>query len=216
VRVAPADRLPLALLLSGAVALLVSGWAPADRFNWWMETFPATLGGIVLLLTYRRMRLADVTYVVVWLFALILMTGGHWTYAKVPLGDWAKEAFGLSRNHFDRLGHFMQGVVPAMLARELLVRTSPLGPGRWLSFLCVAVALAVSASYELFEWGYAVAFGGEQAATFLGSQGDVWDAQHDMFAALLGSAAAVALLGGVQQRQIDAIASGEERPAPRA
>ena len=192
----------LGLLLSALAVLVWSGLFPKERFTWLMEVFPAIIGGGLMLLTYRRFRFTTVTYALAWAFALILMVGGHWTYAEVPAGNWARDAFGLSRNHFDRVGHFFQGVIPAMFARELLVRTSPLRRGKWLFFACVSMALAISAGYELFEWQYAVIFGGEQAESFLGSQGDVWDAQKDMFMALIGAVASLALLGGLQDRQM--------------
>ena len=167
-----------------------------------METFPAILGAFLLVITYRRFRFTTTSYVLVWLFALILMIGGHYTYAEVPIGNWARDAFGLSRNHFDRLGHFFQGAIPAMLTRELLLRTSPQKPGKWLFTLCVCVALAISAGYELFEWQYAVLFGGKHADDFLGSQGDVWDAQEDMFMALCGSIISQLVLARLQTRQL--------------
>lgn len=195
------------LLLAGLVYLVWSGWWPNGRFNWLMETAPAMLGALVLLATYRRFPLTTLNYVLIWLFALILMTGGHYTYAQVPIGDWFRDAFHLSRNHFDRLGHFFQGVIPAMLARELLIRTSPLRPGKWMFFICVCIALAISASYELFEWRYAVTFGGKQADDFLGSQGDIWDAQEDMFMALCGAISAQVVLGKWHNRQLRAISA---------
>lgn len=204
------NRLHLALLLSGAAFLVWSGINPAGRFNWLMETIPAILGAIVLVAVYGRFRFTTTSYVLVWIFSLILMTGGHYTYAEVPVGNWTRDAFGLSRNHFDRLGHFFQGVIPAMLLREMLLRTSPLRPGKWLFAIAVCVALAISASYELFEWRYAVMFGGKQADDFLGSQGDVWDAQQDMFMALCGAIVSQVVLGRLQLRQM-ALAA----PAPR-
>ncbi len=192
----------LGLLVSALAVLVWSGLWPKGRFNWLMEVFPALIGGAILVLTYRRCRLTTLTYSLIWVFALILMVGGHYTYADVPVGNWARDAFGLSRNHFDRVGHFMQGVIPAMLTRELLLRTSPLRPGKWMIALCICVALAISASYELFEWRYAVTFGGQQANDFLGSQGDVWDAQQDMFMALLGATVSMLTLGRWQDRQM--------------
>lgn len=200
----PVNRLHVALLLSAAVVLVWSGIAPRDRFTWLMETLPAMVGGAILIATYRRFRFTTITYVLAWFFALILMIGGHWTYAEVPIGNWARDAFNLSRNHYDRFGHFFQGVIPAMLARELLLRTSPMQRGKWLFFTCVSMALAISAAYELFEWQYAVMTGGEQADNLLGSQGDIWDAQKDMGLALLGGALSILLLGRVQDRQMPA------------
>ena len=200
---APRRRLPLVLLVTGLVALVVSGWQPYDRGTWWAETIPASVGALLLVLTYRRFPLTSVSYVFVWFFALLLIVGGHWTYARVPLGLWARDAFDLSRNHFDRLGHFFQGVIPALLARELIVRTTPLTSGGWLFTACTSIALAVSAFYELVEWWFAEIFGGAQAVDFLGSQGDVWDAQKDMLMALLGAITFLLLLGPLQRRQIE-------------
>ena len=184
-----------------------SGYQPKERFTWLMEVFPAIIGGIILVASYSRFQFTTLSYVLAWMFALILATGGHWTYAEVPLGNWARDIAGFSRNHFDRLGHVFQGVVPAMFARELLLRTSPLKQGKWLMFICISIALAISAMYELFEWQYAVIFGGSQAESFLGSQGDPWDAQTDMFMALLGAVVSTVLLGRWQDRQIAGIAS---------
>src|SRR5690554_2454675 len=185
------NPLHVALLLTAAAVLVWSGVFPRDRFTWLMETLPAMAGAMILIAVYRRFRFTTVTYVLAWFFSLILMIGGHWTYAEVPIGDWARDAFGWSRNHYDRFGHFFQGVIPAMFARELLLRTSPLKRGKWLFFTCVSMALAISAAYELFEWQYAVMTGGEQAENLLGSQGDIWDAQKDMGLALLGGALAL-------------------------
>lgn len=196
-----------ALLLTGIAFLVWSGIKPNGQFNWLMETLPAMIGGILLVAYYQKFRFTTTSYVLVWIFSLILMTGGHYTYAEVPIGNWARDAFGLSRNHFDRMGHFFQGVIPAMLARELLLRTSPLKAGKWLFVICVCIALAISAAYELFEWQYAVMFGGQQADDFLGSQGDIWDAQKDMFMALCGAVFAQLLLGRLQVRQMEAICS---------
>jgi putative membrane protein len=176
-----------------------------------METVPAMVGGAILAATYRKFPLTTVSYALVWIFSLILMIGGRYTYAEVPIGNWARDAFGLSRNHFDRVGHFFQGVVPAMLCRELLIRTSPLKPGKWLFTVTMSVALAISAAYELFEWQYATIFGGKQADDFLGSQGDVWDAQRDMFMALCGAVLSQLFLSRLQDGQISRTPSGTER-----
>ncbi len=198
------------MLLITALAVLVwSGVNPNGRFNWMMEVLPAIVGGAILVITYRRFPFTTVTYVIVWLFALILMVGGHYTYAEVPIGNWARDAFGWSRNHYDRMGRVMQGVVPAVIAREILLRTSSVRRGRWLPVLCVSLALSVSACYELFEWRYAVMFGGERASDFLGSQGDIWDAQQDMAMALIGAILAMLLLSRLQNRQMAALARGK-------
>jgi putative membrane protein len=195
-------RIHLALLLSGLAFLAWSGLAPNGRFNWLMETLPAIIGAALLVWVYPRFRFTTIAFCLVWIFSLILMTGGHYTYAEVPIGNWARDTFGFSRNHFDRLGHFFQGVIPAMLARELLLRTSGLRPGKWLFTIAVCVALAISAAYELFEWRYAVAFGGQKAEDFLGSQGDIWDAQQDMCMALIGAIVSQVFLGKWQLRQM--------------
>lgn len=184
-----------------AVALSVSGIGPYDRTTWWLEVFPVLLGIPILLLTGRRFPLTHLLYTLLAIHALILVLGGHYTYARVPLGHWAQEMFGFARNHYDRLGHFAQGFVPAILAREILLRTSPLRPGRWLFVLVTAVCLAFSACYEFFEWWAALA-GGEAADAFLGTQGDVWDTQWDMFLALLGALTAQVLLGRAHDRAL--------------
>ena len=196
-------RLHQTLLASALVYLAWSGIVPNGRFNWLMETLPAMIGGAILTAAYRRFRLTDVSYVLVWFFSLILITGGHYTYAEVPVGNWFRDAFHLSRNHFDRFGHFFQGVIPAMLAREVVQRTSPLKPGKWLFVFCASLSLAISASYELFEWQYAVHFGGEQAEDFLGPQGDIWDAQGDMFMALCGAVLSQMALAREQDRELE-------------
>lgn len=197
------NRYPLVLLVLFLAAAGLSGFAPVDRFNWVAETFPAWIGAAILVFTHRRFPLTGISYTLIFLFALILLTGGHYTYAEVPLGEWAREAFGWDRNHFDRLGHFFQGVMPAVLARELLLRRTTLHAGPRVFFIACATALAISALYEIFEWRYAVAFGGEQADDFLGSQGDIWDAQKDMSMALQGAVIAQLALWVWHDRQIE-------------
>lgn len=169
------------------------GWSPAaDRFTWVMENFPVWIGIVAIALTCRRFPLSNLCLVLLALHSLILAVGGHYTYAKVPIGDWARDAFHLSRNHYDRLGHFAQGFVPAILIREILVRKLGLR-GFAVVILTVACCLAFSAFYELIEWWTAVATG-DNATAFLGTQGDVWDTQWDMFFALIGSIVAVLTL----------------------
>lgn len=195
---------PVALLSTILAALFWSGLAPYDRTTWWLEVFPILLAVPLLVATYRRFPLTRLTYTLLAAHALILMVGGHYTYARVPLGFWAEQAFGLARNHYDRLGHFAQGFVPAIVVRELLLRTSPLRPGRWLAVLVTAACLAISAFYELIEWWVALA-GGESAEAFLGTQGDVWDTQWDMFMALLGAIIAQVLLSSFHDRALAAL-----------
>lgn len=192
---------PLILLALTAIALVASGIAPYSRTTWYLEVAPVLLGGAVLIATYRRFRLTPLLYRLLFLHALVLILGGHYTYARVPVGFWAQDLFDLARNHYDRFGHFVQGFVPALLAREVLLRKTPLRPGGWLFFLVVSVCLAFSASYELLEWASAV-IGGSAADDFLGTQGDVWDTQWDMFMALLGALAGQLALSRVQDRQL--------------
>jgi len=194
-------RLPIALLVLATAALVWSGIGPYDRATWWMEVAPVLLGAPILIATWRRFPLTPLLLVLLFLHALILIVGGHYTYARVPLGFWMQEAFEFSRNHYDRLGHFAQGFVPAILAREILLRTSPLRRGKWLFFLVVCICLAFSAFYEMIEW-WAALLGGEGATEFLGTQGDPWDTQWDMFLALLGAIAALVLLSRRHDAQL--------------
>ena len=190
---------PLILLGLALVATLVSGIDPFDRLTWLLEVAPVLIGATILVATYRRFRLTPLLYRLLFVHALILIIGGHYTYARVPAGLWVQDLLDLSRNHYDRLGHFAQGFIPAILAREVLIRRSPLVPGKWLFFLVVCVCLGFSAFYELIEWWSAIA-GGAAAESFLGTQGDVWDTQWDMFNALLGAIAAQLLLSGIHDR----------------
>lgn len=183
------------------LTLVLSGIHPHDRTTWWLEVFPVVLGLPLLIATRRRFPLTPLLYVLLFVHALILMLGGHYTYARVPLGFWIQDLLDLGRNHYDRLGHFAQGFVPAILAREILLRRTPLKPGGWLFFLVCSVCLAFSACYEFFEWWSAV-IGGSAADAFLGTQGDVWDTQWDMFLALVGAIAAQLLLAQVHDRQL--------------
>lgn len=194
------------LLLVGAAVLVWSGIEPADRLTWWMEVAPVLIAVPVLLLTRRRFPLTPLLYGLIFAHALVLMVGAHYTYAKVPAGFWVADWLDLERNHYDRVGHLMQGFVPVMAAREILVRLSPLYTGAWLGFLSACVALAVSAFYELIEWWAALLVGGA-ADQFLATQGDVWDTQWDMFLALSGALLALALLSRIHNRQLDRIQS---------
>ncbi|PYP80645.1 MAG: hypothetical protein DMD35_04100 [Gemmatimonadetes bacterium] len=195
-------REPTVLLIATIVALIVSRVGALEPGTWILEVFPIFLVLPVLVATFRRFPLTTLVYRLLFVHALILMVGGHYTYAKVPLGFWAQHAFGLARNHYDRVGHLAQGFVPAVLAREVLLRRSPLQRGKWLGFLVVCVCLALSATYELVEWLAAV-LGGSAADAFLGTQGDVWDTQWDMFMALVGATSALLLLSRVHDRQLD-------------
>lgn len=181
--------------------LAVSAIGPRDRFTWWLEIGPILLAVPVLLLTARRFPLTPLAYRLLFLHALILMLGGHYTYAEVPLGFWFRDLFGLARNHYDRLGHLAQGFVPAILVREVLRRKTPVESRGWLFFLVTSVALAISAAYELVEWVAAITTG-SAAMAFLGTQGDVWDTQWDMFLALCGAIAAQLFLSRRHDREI--------------
>ena len=194
-------REPTILLIATTVALIVSRVGALEPGTWILEVFPIILALPVLVATYRRFPLTPLVYRLLFVHALILMLGGHYTYAKVPLGFWVQDAFGLARNHYDRLGHLAQGFVPAMLTREVLLRRSPLQRGKWLGLLVVCVCLALSATYELIEWLAAV-LGGSAADAFLGTQGDVWDTQWDMFMALIGAISALLLLSRLHDRQL--------------
>ena len=202
---ARSGREPLLLLAIAAGALLLSGLRPYDRTTWLLEVGPVLMGAPILIASYCRFPLTPLLYRLLLLHALILILGGHYTYERVPLGFWLQDLLDLSRNHYDRLGHIAQGFIPAILAREILLRLSPLRPGKWLFFLVVCVCLAFSAFYELLEW-WTAALMGEEADAFLATQGDIWDSQWDMFLALLGAVASQLLLSRLHDRELDASA----------
>jgi putative membrane protein len=193
------------LLAVGAALLLVSAIGPKDRATWWMETAPIFIAVPLLLATAPRFRFTALVYYLVFAHALVLMLGGHYTYAETPPGFWVQQWLGLARNDYDRFGHLVQGLVPALVARESLLRLTPLRRGGWLFVLVSSVCLAISACYELVEW-WAAALGGAAADAFLGTQGDPWDTQKDMLCALIGAVAGQALLARVQDRQLGAAA----------
>jgi putative membrane protein len=196
----------LAALAIVLVALVVSGIHPHDRATWWMEVAPVLIAVPILIATYQRFPLTGLLYALIAVHALVLILGGAYTYARVPLGYWLQDWLGLERNPYDRIGHFMQGFVPALIAREILLRGGYVAGRRMAAFLSGCVALAVSALYELVEWWAALALG-QGAEQFLGTQGDPWDTQADMFCALLGAIASLSLLSRVQDRQIRALNS---------
>ena len=197
-------REPPILLGVGVALLALSAVHVHDRFTWFLEVVPALIALPLLVFTYRRFPLTPLAYRLILLHACILMLGGHYTYAEVPLGYWIKDAFGFARNHYDRIGHFAQGFVPAILAREILLRKTPLKSGGWLFFLVTCVCMAISAFYEFIEWWTALS-SGEAADAFLGTQGDPWDTQWDMFLALLGAMIAQITLSRYHDRQIAAL-----------
>lgn len=214
---AQSGRAPAWLLALAAVVIVVLVWSgikPYDRVTWIMETLPVMIALPLLAATYQRFPL---TPLVSWLIALhccVLCLGGAYTYARVPLGFWMQDVLSLSRNPYDKIGHVMQGFVPAMIARELLLRLTPLKKGGWLFVIVTSVCLAISAIYELIEWAAALALG-QGADEFLGTQGDPWDTQSDMFCALIGAIAAQLLLSRWHDRQLASLSatSREDRSA---
>jgi putative membrane protein len=192
----------LLIALAALLALLVlSGWQPYDRATWWMEVFPILIAVPVLGATYRRFPLTNLLYACIFVHCCVLMLGGAYTYARVPLGFEIADWFGLQRNPYDRIGHFFQGFVPALVAREVLIRGGYVQGRKMLNFIVVCIVLAISATYEFVEWGAALALG-QGADEFLGTQGDPWDTQSDMFCALVGAIVALLTLARVQDRQI--------------
>ena len=200
-RSAGRTRLPLSLLAAVTTALAVSGIQPYDRLTWWLEVLPVLVAAPLLIATYRRFPLTPLVYWLIAIHSVILVVGGHYTYARVPLGFWMQDWFGFERNHYDRIGHLMQGFGPAIVIRELLIRTSPLAPGKWLFTIVAFTVLGISATYEFTEWWAALA-GGDAAGAFLGTQGDVWDTQWDMFLAGCGAIAAQLVLARLHDRQL--------------
>ncbi len=198
------------VILFLALLAPVAAWswiAPHDRFTWWLESAPAVCGVVLIVALQKRFPLSTLLLTLIGLHCVVLLVGGHYTYAKVPLFDWIRDLTGGMRNNYDKLGHFAQGFVPAILAREILLRTSPLRdrgdgqPSRWLPFLVGSVCLAFSAFYELVEWLTAVTQGAA-ADDFLGTQGDVWDTQTDMAFALIGAVVALAVLPRLHNRSL--------------
>ncbi|MFF4116735.1 DUF2238 domain-containing protein [Streptomyces sp. NPDC001714] len=202
-------RVPPALLAGVVVAgMALSAWGARDRTTWFLETVWVLIGLPLVVLTWRRFPLTGLLAGLLTAHALVLAVGGHYTYAEVPVGDWVRDTLHLSRNPYDRFGHLMQGFVPAVLVRELLVRTSPLRGSRWLAPLTVCSCLAFSAFFELLEW-LAAEIGGHGADAFLATQGDVWDTQWDMFCALIGATVSVLVLSRVHDRQLRALEAAQ-------
>ena len=209
---APSARVPLTLLaLITPVLVLTFVFCRAGRLNWLLEVGPALIGYVALAATYRRLRLSDFCYVCVFLHTLILVYGGTYTYALTPLGDWAKETFHLARNHYDRVGHFALGFFPVSIIKEVLLRVTPLRRGGWFTFIVLSVVLAIAAFYEFIEWWSTYVFASDVGQAFLGSQGDPWDAQWDMFLGLVGGAFGLIVLGRVHDRSM----ARSERLHPR-
>ena len=196
-----ASRWHLVLLISFLAILIWSGIRPRDQFIWFLEVVPAIIGAVVLIALYPKVRLTMLVYCLIWLHALVLMMGGHWTYSEMPLFSWLRDEYGLARNYYDRVGHIAQGFVPAIIAREILIRNAVVQGRRWMFFIVSCICLAVSAFYEFIEWWVAVA-SGSAADEFLATQGDIWDTQWDMFLALCGAITSQWLLAGWHERQL--------------
>jgi putative membrane protein len=189
-------------LVTYFLVLLWSGINPKDYFTWLLEVFPALIGFTILAATYNKFRLTPLTYILILIHSIILMVGGHYTYAEVPLFNWLRDSFGMARNNYDKIGHLAQGFIPAIIAREILLRKNIVTQKGWLSFIVICICLAISALYELIEW-WAALLSGEAAEAFLGTQGYIWDTQSDMAIALLGAILALALLSRVHDKQIN-------------
>ena len=195
-------RYHLILVIAGLAFWTWSGIKPLDtRLTWVLETVPVMIALPILLLTYKRFTLTNLTYTIIAIHAIILMVGGHYSYAKVPLGFWMEDWFGWTRNNYDKIGHFMQGFGPAIYAREVLARTSPLRRGKWLGFLSIAIPLAFSALYEILEWAASLSSPDDTEA-FLGTQGYIWDTQTDMLWCLIGSVVAIIVLTKLHNRTL--------------
>ena len=192
------------LLASLAVIFIWSYIDCHDLFTWFLESFPVVVGVVILLCAYRRFRFTNLSYVLILIFSVILLIGAHYTYARMPLFDWISEVFGLGRNHYDRFGHVFQGIVPAIIGRELLLRTLPLKPSKWLCFIIVCICLAVSAFYEVLEW-LAVVVSGDKATSFLATQGDPWDPQKDMALCLVGAIIGLLALSKLHNKGLEKI-----------
>lgn len=191
----------IAWIIVFMTALIWSGVSPADRMTWGLEVFPAIVGGLVLWFTRERFPLTTWVYALILIHCIILMVGGHYTYAEVPIGDWMRDMFDGSRNNYDKLGHFAQGFVPVMIAREVVIRRNVFNSAGWRNFFIVSFCLGLSAFYELIEWWVAL-LSDEAADSFLGTQGYIWDTQSDMGLALLGAIVALLLLSKIHDKQL--------------
>ncbi len=188
------------LLAAVCIAIGVSAISPFDWLTWWLEAIPVLIAIPILLATFQRHPLTPLLYRLIFLHMLILLLGAHYSYARVPLGFWMQDWFDFSRNHYDRIGHLMQGFMPAILSREILLRTGAVRRGGWLFFIAVSICLAFSAFYEMIEWWSALL--GDVTTEFLGTQGDIWDAQWDMFLALIGAISSLLLLSKLHDRHL--------------
>ena len=202
------DFFGVLLLVFGSV-FIWSAIRPHDYFTWFLEVFPAIIALPILFFSFQKFPLTPLLYILILVHATILMVGGHYTYAEVPIFNWLRDTFDLNRNYYDRIGHFAQGFVPAMIAREILLRKRVVKNGTWLFFVVCSICLGISACYEFIEWWVAVG-SGTAAEAFLGTQGDVWDTQWDMFLALVGAITAQILLAKLHNKQLANLKSGLE------
>jgi putative membrane protein len=193
------SRLHIFLLVSLIVVFIWSLVECFDFFTWLLEALPVIIGGGIVIVVYRKFKLTNLVYVLIWMYAIILLIGAHYTYARMPLFNWLAKVLELNRNHYDRFGHIFQGFVPAIIARELLLRTSPLRPSKWLFFIVVCICLGISATYEVLEWLVAAGTG-SAAVAFLATQGDEWDTQKDMALCMVGAVTALLALSRVHDR----------------
>ena len=201
-------RMPLMLLFVVVVVCISTVINPAaGRFNWLLEVGPGLAGIVILILLYKRFPMSHMVYLFVFIHILILIYGGYYTYAETPLGNWAKTVFGFSRNHYDRVGHIALGVFPAFIIREVLLRKTQLQRGGWLYFIVISIVLAVAAFWELLEWWITLLVASDIGTAFLGSQGDIWDAQWDMFLALVGAMLALPILSRLHDRSMDQLST---------
>ena len=193
----------LAILLSILIWSVIN---PKDLFIWFLEVLPVLIGAMVLIYIYPKYKFSNFVYVLITIEAIILIVGGHYTYAEMPVFNWVRDTFGLSRNYYDRLGHFAQGFIPAIIAREVLIRNEVISKKEYLFFIVICICLAISASYELIEFGVAK-FTGNSAEAFLGTQGDIWDTQWDMLMALIGSITSLSLLSTYHDKKLNQLNS---------
>lgn len=194
-------ELPLILLISLSIIFIWSVIHPKDYFTWALEVSWVAVGIPILVCMYPRIRLTHLLYLLIWVHSIILIVGGHYTYSEMPVFNWLKDVFGLSRNHYDRLGHFAQGFIPAILTREILIRNAVVRSRKWLFFIVVSICLAFSAFFEFIEWWVAL-ISGSRADAFLATQGDVWDTQWDMFLAMTGAVISLLTLSGLHDRSL--------------
>ena len=194
-------RTPLLLLAIFILCTALSIIGCKELFTWFLEAIPALIGAVVLILTYKQFRFTNFTYTLILLHCIVLLIGAHYTYAEVPLFDWIKITFHQSRNNYDKVGHFFQGFVPALIVREICIRKNVVNGKKWLSFIIVSVSLAISAFYELIEWFVSVN-SGESGDAFLGTQGYIWDTQSDMLTALIGALVLIVVFSGIHDKAL--------------